>query len=285
MDNVKVLKSDEHNNALFLGCAIHKGLEFDINKAREEYLANYNVINDLHINEIIKMDELIPRVKKLLPLGEYEVKIENDDFIGFIDLLVPVKEDGQVFDIYDFKYSNNVEHYLNSRQLHLYKYFFEKINDGKIIRDLYFIFIPKILIRQKKSENIFEFRKRLLKELDNSRIQILKIDYDYMKVIDFAFSIKTLLETTEFKKNENKLCKFCEYEKMCKEEIDYMILPKNERRNIKKSDRKAIWIYGSPFSGKTIFANDFPNPLMINTDGNIKFVDSAYLHIKDEIKV
>lgn len=48
---------------------------------------------------------------------------------------------------------------------------------------------------------------------------------------------------------------------------------------------KVIWIYGVPFCGKTTFANGFPDPLMINTDGNIKFVDAPYIHIKDEVKV
>ena len=64
-----------------------------------------------------------------------------------------------------------------------------------------------------------------------------------------------------------------------------MLLPKNERRNIEKVEKRVIWIYGAPFSGKTTFANAFPDPLMLNTDGNIKFVDAPYIHIKDEVKV
>lgn len=64
-----------------------------------------------------------------------------------------------------------------------------------------------------------------------------------------------------------------------------MLLPKNERRNIEKVEKRVIWIYGAPFSGKTTFANAFPDPLMLNTDGNIKFVDAPYIHIKDKVKV
>ena len=44
-------------------------------------------------------------------------------------------------------------------------------------------------------------------------------------------------------------------------------------------------MYGSPFSGKTTFANKFPDPLMLNTDGNIKFVDAPFIPIRDEVKV
>ena len=64
-----------------------------------------------------------------------------------------------------------------------------------------------------------------------------------------------------------------------------MLLPKNERRNIEKVEKRVVWLYGSPFSGKTTFANKFPDPLMLNTDGNIKFVDAPYIGIKDKIEV
>ena len=64
-----------------------------------------------------------------------------------------------------------------------------------------------------------------------------------------------------------------------------MLLPENKRRDIQKINKKVIWIYGVPFSGKTFFANKFPDPLMLNTDGNIRFVDAPYIAIKDQIKV
>ena len=57
------------------------------------------------------------------------------------------------FDLYDFKYSNNIDHYMESRQLHVYKYFFERIT-GKHIRKMYFVFVPKVQIRQKKTETL-----------------------------------------------------------------------------------------------------------------------------------
>lgn len=64
-----------------------------------------------------------------------------------------------------------------------------------------------------------------------------------------------------------------------------MVLPKNERRNVETIDKKVIWIYGAPFSGKTYLANEFPDPLMLNTDGNIKFIDAPYISIKDIVTV
>lgn len=64
-----------------------------------------------------------------------------------------------------------------------------------------------------------------------------------------------------------------------------MLLPKNERRNIEQVQKKVVWLYGQPFTGKTTFANQFPDPLMLNTDGNIKFVDAPFIAIKDIVKV
>lgn len=64
-----------------------------------------------------------------------------------------------------------------------------------------------------------------------------------------------------------------------------MNLPKNERRTVAANSKKKIWLYGAPFSGKTYLANEFPDPLMLNTDGNIKYVDAPYIAIKDEITV
>lgn len=63
-----------------------------------------------------------------------------------------------------------------------------------------------------------------------------------------------------------------------------MLLPENKRRTIESTTKKVVWIYGSPFSGKTTFANHFPDPLMLNTDGNIKFVDAPFIPIRDEVK-
>lgn len=62
------------------------------------------------------------------------------------------------------------------------------------------------------------------------------------------------------------------------------MLPKNEPVINDKSDKVKIWVYGPPFSGKTTFADTFPNPLMLNTDGNTKFVKAPRLRVRDQVK-
>lgn len=59
------------------------------------------------------------------------------------------------------------------------------------------------------------------------------------------------------------------------------MLPENKRREIKTIDKKKIWVFGAPFSGKTTLANQAPDPIMLNTDGNIHFVDAPYIAVKD----
>ncbi|MPM43342.1 hypothetical protein SDC9_90015 [bioreactor metagenome] len=189
-----------------------------------------------------------------------------------------------MYDIYDFKYSNNVKRYKDSDQLHLYKYFFEQMNPGKTIRNLFFLFIPKIGIKQKKTEGLSDFRKRIQDELEDAEPSLVQIEYDPNKVIEYLLKGKRSQEAVDFPQNTGYLCNWCEYQDYCQKGIDYMLLPKNERRNIEKIEKKVIWLYGSPFSGKTTFANKFPDPLMLNTDGNIKFVDAPYISIKDKVE-
>lgn len=281
-DEILTLPPDNADHALIIGTALHTGLEKGVEAAIKEYFMSYYIIDDNHINEAIKLEHVIPRAAAMLPLGEHELEINNEHFKGFIDLLTP-NEDG-TFDMYDFKYSNNVKNYMDSKQLHLYKYFWEK-QTGKIIRKMYFLFVPKVGIRQKKTEDLFQFRKRLQEELNKLEPKLIEIKFDYEKVIEFMFQVKSVLEATDFPKNDSYLCNWCEYQDYCQKGYDYMLLPKNQRRNIEKIQKKVVWMYGSPFSGKTTFANNFPDPLMLNTDGNIKFVDAPYISIKDQVNV
>ena len=62
-------------------------------------------------------------------------------------------------------------------------------------------------------------------------------------------------------------------------------LPKNERRTVDAPTKRTMWLYGSPFSGKTTFADKSPEPLMLNTDGNAVYVTAPYVSIQDEVTV
>ncbi len=63
------------------------------------------------------------------------------------------------------------------------------------------------------------------------------------------------------------------------------MLPENKKRDIQTSKKVKLYLYGSPMSGKTTFASQFPEPLILNTDGNIQYVDSPFIAIRDQVKM
>lgn len=283
IEDLKTIPSDDPANALIIGTALHKGIETDVDTAIQEYFNSYTVITDQHIDEEIKLRYLIPKVKELLPEGIHEVQVIDTNFIGTLDLLVPIGD--TEFDLYDFKYSNNWMRYMDSRQLHIYKYYFEKMNPGKRIRNMYFVFVPKVQIKQKKTEDLFQFRQRLLKELGKVEPTIRSIDYDPQKVIDHLELTQQIMQCQNFEKNPTRLCDWCDYKKYCLEgDLTNMALPSTDRVAINATNYKKMWIYGAPFSGKTTVCDSAPTPLNLNTDGNVKTVTMARLPIKDTME-
>ena len=286
IDGLKTIFDCEPANALIIGRAFHRGIETDCQTAIDEYFREYPIIDDRHIEEAVKLEYIIKEAKSLLPDGLHEVKIETEDYLGFIDLLVPVGNN--TYDLYDFKYSTNTERYLESEQLHVYKYYFERANPDKKIGNLYYLFAPKTSIRLKKSETLEEFRRRLAETLKDKKCRIVPVEYNPEKVEEFKAGVKQLRTAKEFPKNITSLCGWCEFEDYCIGGIDYMILPKNERTQKPANSRKKIYIYGAPFSGKSYLANQFPDVLFLSTDGNYNNLPGGippHVDIKDVVTV
>ena len=310
IDELETIDKCDPADALKLGTALHEGIELDPETAIQKYFMSYPIITDIHENEAMKLRNLIPKATELLPPGgEFERELICDDFKGFIDYLVPVYntvdeqhrrcqmcdiyetcdlvntstlcENMKVFDIYDFKYSNNVDRYLESEQLHVYKYFAEKLL-GIRIRNLYFLFVPKTMIRQRKTEDLFQFRQRLEETLETMTPRVELVEYDPNKVIDFMTGVKHVVEAEEYEKRPSRLCDWCDYQNYCQkgDEID-MALPKNERVQVNATKQIKGWIYGAPFSGKTTFLDGAPDPLNLNTDGNVNNVTMQRVRIRD----
>lgn len=320
VEGLNTIPDTEPDNALILGTALHTGIEEGVEQALAFYQSSFPILTDDHIHEMMKLEAMIPKAKALLPLGgTFELPIGNSDFTGFMDYLVPVDLDltgkdeicdrcqewkrcddsysghcpygkftipsENTFDLYDFKYSNNGKSYSVSGQLHEYKYWYELTHPGHRIRNMYFLIVPKVKIRQKKTETLMQFRDRLQDALKEAEPYLMPVQYDPMKIIGFLTDVKHMVEAADFPKNPNHFCGWCEYQEYCEKGWNYMLLPKNERRNLNATKKKVVWLYGAPFSGKTFFANQFPDPLMLNTDGNIKFVDAPYIAIRDTVTV
>lgn len=307
VDKLKTLPDQEPNNALYLGLGLHKGIETTVEEGVREYLSHYYVIDDRHIAWQIQLEYWIPKVKALLPEGEHEIEVKTDDFIGYIDLLVKchrtiIHDDfshhhDTVYDIYDFKFSNNVDGYRDSPQLSIYAHYLTQMRPDIKIGRLHYVFVPKTLIRQKRTETPMTFRQRLLSEMESKDITILEVPYKPEAVRQFQAKTAFLTEAekgTDFPKNPTRLCDWCEFKEYCQSngETDYMIyrrndmvLPKNERRTAEKPTKRTIWLYGRPFTGKTTLADHAPDPLMLNTDGNAVYVTAPFVPIKDDVEV
>lgn len=211
IDKLKTLPTQDPASPLILGTALHKGLETDVKQAIDLYRSSYYQITDKHINEEMKLEDLIPKAKALLPSGKHEVKIETEDFIGYIDLIT---EEG---DIYDFKYSNGVARYLDSYQLHVYREYSEA--NGR----LFYLFVPKTSIRQKKTETLQKFRMRLRETLSTMRPEIREVEFSIDRVAEYHRDCDITLAATDFPKNEGRLCDWCEYKDYCLKGLDYGI--------------------------------------------------------------
>ena len=207
IDELKTLENYDADNALYLGSMLHKAIETDVDTAVKEYYDTFPIITDAHINEAMKIEVLAPKVKWLLPEGKHEVPLEDEEFKGFIDYLTNDE-------IFDYKYSNNIERYLESGQLHVYKYFAEKLL-GIEIKYLYYVFVPKVAIRQKKTETIEQFRTRLRSVLSEQQPKIICVEYDHSKVEKYLETVEEIKNATEFPKNETRLCDWCNYKNYC----------------------------------------------------------------------
>lgn len=283
VDKLETIKNQDSNNALYLGTAIHYGCETgSIQKMLDNYYHNYYIINDKNINEAIKIEYLLPKVLNFMNQYEkleHEVKFKCGSFTGTTDLLAHNK-DGTV-DLYDYKYSNNVENYIASPQLHLYKYFLEL--QGYKVNKIAFIFIPKTFIRQKQTEDLYTFRKRLDEELSTMDISVVEVPYNHNKVSQALNIAITMLETKDYPKTPSKDCNFCEYQLLCEKEIDYMLLPNNARRERKIDTNPDMWIYADSYVGKSTFIDQYDDLLFLNTDGNTDNTTSPVIRLMDVV--
>ena len=224
IDHLKTIPECNPDNALWLGLALHKGIECGKEAGIAEYKSHFNIITDENLNFIQQLEYQIPRVIERLPEGgEHELKIQTDEYVGYIDYVC-----GDT--LYDFKFSNNIDNYLTSPQLSIYKYYSEQSRPDIQINHLKYVFVPKIQIRQrmkaKPPETIVEFRRRLQEHLEASEIKIIEVDYDEDSVSQFKQCCQYLKTVDKFPKNETKLCGWCQYKDYCESDgkIDWMIL-------------------------------------------------------------
>ena len=290
----KFTQLDEHkaDSPLTIGNALHYGLEVGNKKQMiDYYYSQFPVKTDKTINEAIKLELAFDKVYPILQnitIKHQEYVIEEPEFKGIVDLITE-NDDGTV-DIFDFKYSNNVDSYMDSPQLHIYQYYLEQY--GFKVNRLGYIFIPKLFIRQKKNEDLDQFRKRLVETYKDKQVQLVEIPKDEMQIVYFFNDAKSIQidfskSYKELERNINDSCFACKYGEdyleIIEEDDEIMALPKNEKRELKLDLKPDFWIYADSYVGKSTFVDSFDDVLFINTDGNTDNTTSPVVSVRDHV--
>lgn len=220
-DRLKTIPDTAPDNALWCGLAIHKGIEMnDVQAGLDEYKSHYNILTDQNVNWMIQIEYQLTKLLEIIPKGgQHEIEVKTDHFIGYIDYVVGNE-------IWDWKFSNNINNYLQSPQLSIYKHYLSVVRPDIQIDHIKFCFIPKINIRQKKDESLFEFRQRLQEYLEASKIKVVEVKYDEDSITQFEQACQILDHVENFPKNETRLCNWCSFQKFCQSDgkEDWMIL-------------------------------------------------------------
>lgn len=305
IDRLTELPNYEANSPLIVGHALHTGIEKGKKAMLKEFYNAFPLVTNDVINEAIKLEHNLEKAKEWLSdfnnsfsfTGGYvfihEYEINKPEFIGFVDLIVKRKGTNDIA-IIDFKYSNAIEKYKESPQLQIYKYYLEQ--EGYNVIAMGYLFLPKTSIRQKKDEDLIQFRKRLNVTMRKLKTTCLKIEPQEMEIIYFLNECKEIKEAIQEKtfnwiKNPNDECFACnprfapEYLEQLRDDKGELImtLPKNIRREKKIDERPDFWIYGDSYVGKSIFVDQFDDLLFLNTDGNTDNTTSPVINIKDEV--
>lgn len=305
IDRLTELTNYEANSPLIVGHALHTGIEKGKKAMLKEFYNAFPLVTNDVINEAIKLEHNLEKAEEWLSdfnnsfsfTGGYEFiheyEINKPEFIGFVDLIVKRKGTNDIA-IIDFKYSNAIEKYKESPQLQIYKYFLEQ--EGYNVIAMGYLFLPKTSIKQKKDEDLIQFRKRLNVTMRKLKTTCLKIEPQEMEIIYFlneCREIKKVIQEKTFNwiKNPNDECFACnprfapEYLEQLRDDKGELImtLPKNIRREKKIDERPDFWIYGDSYVGKSTFVDQFDDLLFLNTDGNTDNTTSPVINIKDEV--
>lgn len=280
------------DNPLIIGHALHTGIEHDVETALDEYYNAFPVITDRIIEEAIKLEILIPKVKDYLDKNSegfqliHEYEIDTTRYKGFVDLILKAPDETCM--VIDFKYSNNIDNYLKSGQLHIYKDYLEQ--EGFKVKKLAYLFVPKTSIKQKDTEDLFHFRKRIIQTVEESKLTFVPIEFNEMESIYFKNTTYQIDKTKDFsKRNVSGNCFSCipkfapNYLEAIYDEKGeiVMALPKNERREIKIDEKPDFWLYADSYVGKSTFVDNVDNVLFLNTDGNTDNTTAPVISIKD----
>lgn len=213
------------DNPLVLGSTLDLGIQKGYEEAEEYYWSQLPVATDDGVLELMKIEHWLKQLRPIYNKGEFQMRMMTDRFIGFADY---VENDLLV----DFKYSNSVDKYAESAQLHVYASEMDKIPAR-----MAYVCVPKLylnaykdgeskeervarleLLRHWKMNDVHRYRKYVMDEIANMTIKTVWVEYDQNKVDQFWKDAEAMENDTELPMCRSKLCASCEYCKICDEE-------------------------------------------------------------------
>lgn len=204
IDMIPMKPNNSPTNPLLLGSTLDIGIQKGYEEAEKYYWSQRYVATDEGYTELMKIAHWLPQLRNTYRNGSFQEMIDNDRLKGFIDYL----EDDLLV---DFKYSNNVEKYAESAQVHVYA---SELDPRP--RYLAYVCVPKVYLKKGDDEDILDYRRRVMTELRTKEISTVYVDYDQEKVDAFWRDAETMLNATEFEPTPNDWCKYCEYKHLCK---------------------------------------------------------------------
>lgn len=211
IDKIEVEKEPAEDDPLLLGSTMDRGLEYGFQAAEEYYDSVFPYNTQKKEYELAKVKYWVDKIRPHLVGGQFQIELKSNSFIGYADWFGNNT-------LVDMKYASpkNAESYRDSAQLHLYYNIMTRM--GYEIKDMLYLVIPKIYIREKKGESPKMFYNRLIDTLNSLEPIQIHVDYDEKKVIHFGKSIENITLANvhnEFPPIINKYCSWCDYKNIC----------------------------------------------------------------------
>ena len=211
IDKVAVDRYESADDPLILGKAMDTGIEFGYQAAEDYYTTLFPMATQAAETELTKLKYWVNKLEPQYKGGQFQIELSNDWFLGYADWY----KDGYLC---DFKYAspNSVERYEKSAQLHLYYNIMTAM--GYEIKNMEYVIIPKVMIRQKKAESPKMFYNRLMETLEATEPIHVPVEYDEKHLIRFGKSIDDITMANvhnDFPPIVNAYCRYCDYKGIC----------------------------------------------------------------------
>lgn len=191
-----------YNNPEILKDLLLDTLEFGITEASQRYYDKFPIINNEHIEEVIKVQNLTDKMEYIPDI----VKFRFED----VDMLV--KNVDNSYTLYEVVYNKK---YKPTGKLSVLRY---KLYEDFNIKHLKTLHFPYLELDKYPLESIEGYRSRLRFSLGMYFMKSYDIEYNHVAVANYLETVEDIENNPgdELLKNNGFHCYQCEYRRICK---------------------------------------------------------------------